>query len=145
VAVSANRGQKGKAHVGKEDRPTSLSRHFWQTLAAEVHFDFAIFMEHAPVSARQVRRIFQQNFGCCPEKWFLEFKLRSALALVRRGYKTKAVVDELHFPSAAYFCREFKKQYGASPKHFHPAWQRRGAKELATEARRRRDDANCAH
>ena len=125
MAVSANKSQQEKARVGKEDTPALWSAQFWRTLAARVNYDFTAFMAYAPVSARQMRRIFQQQFRCSPEEWLRQVKLEAALALVKRGFKTKAIVSELNFSSAAYFCREFKKQYGASPKNFHPVVGRR--------------------
>ena len=120
MIVFANKGQKGKRHVGKEGTPALWSQQFWEKLAAGANYDFTLFMARAPVSPRQMQRIFHKQFGCSPEEWFREFKLRSALTLVQHGYSTKAIVHELNFSSAAYFCREFKKQYGASPKNFHP-------------------------
>jgi AraC-like DNA-binding protein len=119
VNFSVARGQKSTVHTRSDSSRTLWSRRFWERLAADAHYDFEVFMARSPISARQMQRIFPQLFHCGPEEWFRRHKLHKASSLLQRGYRTKAVVEDLNFSSATYFCREFKKEYGASPKNFH--------------------------
>jgi len=103
------------------DSPDLFDERVWEKLAVDARYDFQTFMALSPLMPRQMQRHFRKHFGCNPEEWFRRFKLRTAHCLLLRGYSTKAVVGELNFRTRNYFCREFKKVYGNSPKHFHPA------------------------
>jgi AraC-like DNA-binding protein len=112
-------GKTGPANTNREDFGSSFDERAWEALAARAGYHFATFRRLSRQSPRQLQRVFSRHLGFGPEKWLRRFKLRLASERLRRGDNIKAIVAELKFSSAPYFCREFKKQYGASPKHFH--------------------------
>src|SRR5579859_1742948 len=92
----------------------------WEHLAKQARFQPAELAGICTISLRQLERFFDEQFHRTPSQWLRELQCHLAKQLILRGYSNKAVVIELHFASESHFCREFKKQFGASPRTFLP-------------------------
>jgi AraC-like DNA-binding protein len=94
----------------------------WEQLAKTAGFKPGETAALCGVSNRQLERFFQENFKMPPRIWMRQLQCRLAKDLISKGYSNKAIVADLRFSSQAHFCREFKKQFGASPQSFGPIW-----------------------
>jgi AraC family transcriptional regulator len=72
------------------------------------------------LSERQLQRLFRKTMNCTPSQWLREMQCRLARDLMAQGYSNKAVAAELKFANESHFCREFKKKFGTTPRHFAP-------------------------
>jgi AraC-like DNA-binding protein len=94
----------------------------WELLAREADFRPAKMAALCCISSRQLERFFEQQFSDTPGQWLRKLQCRLAKELISQGYSNKATAAELKFASESHFCREFKKQYGATPQAFAPGW-----------------------
>jgi len=87
----------------------------WEKLAREAEFRPSKMAALCPISLRQMRRFFHEQFDKSPSQWVRELRCRISLELVLDGWKNDAVAEELGFTDAPHLCREFKEVYGCSP------------------------------
>jgi len=73
------------------------------------------------VSMRQLERFYHIEFKTTPKRWMQNLRMQRALALLKLGYSTNAVSDELFFKSASHFCRNFKAHFGCPPQFRAPS------------------------
>ena len=94
----------------------------WGKLAGEADFRAAKMAALCCISSRHLERFFALQFSESPGQWLRKLQCRLAKELISQGYSNKAATAELKFASESHFCREFKKQYGATPQTFAPGW-----------------------
>jgi AraC-like DNA-binding protein len=97
-----------------------LTTEEWERLAQHAEFNLEKMATLLSISPRHLQRIFKRDLHCTPTRWLRELRCRRAKRLILRGYSSKAAAAELKYASAAHFCREFKKVFGASPQRFAP-------------------------
>ena len=90
----------------------------WESLARKADFNAGKLAKLCQVSPRQLERFFAKKVHQTPGQWLRRLQCWMATELVARGYTTKEVAVELKFSNASHFCREFKKNFGASPMKF---------------------------
>ena len=72
------------------------------------------------VSEQYLRRLFQAEFGYSPAIYIRLLRLEYAKSLLETNeYSVTDIAMLSGFNSPAYFSREFKKEYGVSPKAFN--------------------------
>jgi AraC-like DNA-binding protein len=94
----------------------------WEKLARQADFRPAKMAALCCISSRQLERFFALQFSDTPGQWLRKLQCRLAKELISQGYSNKATAAELKFAGESHFCREFKKQYGATPQTFAPGW-----------------------
>jgi methylphosphotriester-DNA--protein-cysteine methyltransferase len=58
------------------------------------------------VDPRQLQRFFGEHFGMTPTEWRRDLRARIGAGLLAQGWSTKAVAEDLHYPSSSQFCHE---------------------------------------
>ena len=92
----------------------------WEGLAKEAKFQPATIAALCPISLRQLRRFFKEQFDKTPKQWTRELRCRLAIELICKGWSNKAVAEELGYADECHFCHEFKRVYGCSPQNYAP-------------------------
>ncbi len=92
----------------------------WEQVAREAEYNPGKMAALCAISERQLERVFHEHLKCTPRQWLRELQCRMGKELMSRGYSSKAAAAEAKFSSSSHFCREFKKLYGRTPKHFAP-------------------------
>ena len=90
----------------------------WERLAAHSGFRVALLAELCSMSTRQLERHFAAELNTSPHRWMRKLQCRLAMELIGRGEQVKSVASDLNFRSTSHLCREFKRLYGAPPKHY---------------------------
>lgn len=67
------------------------------------------------ISASQLRRYFQAEFGRAPQEWLNELRLWHAMELMCKGHIVKETAALLYFSCSAHFCRQFQTYHGCTP------------------------------
>ena len=70
------------------------------------------------MEVRTLERRFVQAFGCSPDEWLAQQRMREAGSLLERGFRTKEVAAALAYQHASSFFREFRRRYGCTPTEF---------------------------
>ena len=97
----------------------------WEKLAHDAGFQPGTMAALCPISLRQLRRFFKEQFDRTPTEWARELRCRKARTLVAKGWSNKAIVAELGFADESHFCHEFKRVYGFSPQNYAPVYRER--------------------
>jgi len=101
-----------------------------ESLARKANYHPATMADLYPISLRQLDRLFARRFRLTPELWCRKLRGTDAIALLSRGYSTKAVAIELGFSNESHLCHEFAKLFGKSPQFFAPKI-RKAARDVA--------------
>lgn len=88
------------------------------TMARQAGFSARILSRALKVSPRQFRRHTHEFFGCSPQNWLDQQRLRLAPELLKKHRCIKTVAFELGFKRVSHFSREFKSHYGLCPTAF---------------------------
>jgi transcriptional regulator GlxA family with amidase domain len=92
----------------------------WPDLAHSAHYKCKDLAGECLVSERQLERFFVLHFKKKPKQWLQTLRLKRGLRLIKQGFRTKAVAEELFYVGSSHFCREFKKEFGSHPQKFAP-------------------------
>ena len=84
--------------------------------ARAAHYRARELARHYGICVRQLERLFRQHTGTTPQLWLNWLRLRDAALLLSQGMSVKEVAQELGYCQASHFSRQFKQQYGISPK-----------------------------
>lgn len=75
--------------------------------------------KHCGISESGLRGRFQKAFGCSPQQYRMDAKIRKAKLLLESTDMTvSAIAQELQFYDEAYFCKMFRKYTASSPKGY---------------------------
>src|SRR5687767_13301700 len=96
----------------------SMMNRRWDELARVARYRSPELAKLCKVSSRQLRRQFQQYFGCSPQDWLKEQRIVAAERLLLTGELIKTVAYELGFKQTSHFCREFKSRKEVTPSEF---------------------------
>lgn len=94
------------------------SRMEWLALAQSSTYNSRVLAQCCHVSARQLRRHFHQRFGCSPQQWLNEQRLRAACPMLDQFRSVKRVALELGFKQVSHFSREFKRFHGQTASEY---------------------------
>src|SRR5690349_14283589 len=78
-----------------------------EQLARDANFQAADMAASCGISLRHLERFFHENFHTTPREWVRAFRCRLAQALIRRGFSSKAVVQDLGYADHAQLCHDF--------------------------------------
>ena len=95
----------------------------WEVLAMRAKFRPAHMACLCGLTVRQLERIFAARLGKSPIACVRQLRCRLAVDLISKGWKNKAVVDELGFSDESHLCHEFEHFYGKPPQSFAPFWK----------------------
>ncbi|SRR6266581_213429 len=95
----------------------------WEKLAYDAGFQPGTMAALCPISLRQLRRFFKEQFDRTPTEWAREVRCRKARSLINEGWSNKAIAAELGFADESHFCHEFKRVYGFSPQSYAPVYR----------------------
>ena len=85
------------------------------TLARQTGFRATALSKALKISSRQLRRHTHLLFGCSPQVWLDQQRLRLASPLLKQHRCIKTVTFMLGFKRVSHFSRTFKLHYGISP------------------------------
>src|SRR5207247_75396 len=100
----------------------------------EAKFRPGIMAAKCLISLRHLERFFGGRFNKPPKMWTKELQLQIARHLISRGWRNKAVVEELGFANESHFCHKFKTFYGVSPQTFAPSYRAPSTNARSTPA-----------
>jgi AraC-like DNA-binding protein len=88
----------------------------WDKLIEEGHCEAGRMAEFCDLGLRQFERLVRELTGKSPTELIQEYRLRKAAEWLATGrFRTKTVMEKLHFSSSSHFCHWFKKFYGHPP------------------------------
>jgi AraC-like DNA-binding protein len=90
----------------------------WVLSAREARFQASRLAVMKRVSVRQLERLFEEIFNCCPQHWLNEVRFLQAALLLIKGHRVKEVAASLSFPHVAHFSNRFKEFFGCTPSDF---------------------------
>jgi methylphosphotriester-DNA--protein-cysteine methyltransferase len=90
----------------------------WETLAIQSRGDVEVMAGTLLISRKTIERYFRKKWGQPPARWAKRKLLEKAMSLICQGYSVKAIVIDLHMCNESWFCREFRKMFGAAPGNF---------------------------
>jgi AraC-like DNA-binding protein len=88
------------------------------TMARHSGFSARALSKALKISPRQFRRHTHDLFGCSPQAWLNQQRLRLAPDLLKQQRCIKIVAFNLGFKLVSHFSREFKLHYGLCPTSF---------------------------
>ena len=74
--------------------------------------------EFAKASGRSLstfKRDFKKISDLSPERWLTDYRLRSAVELLRRGRRVSDVCFDVGFKNVSHFSAIFKRKFGVTP------------------------------
>ncbi len=75
--------------------------------------------EIAFLSVRQYTRVFKNAYKTTPNRYIIKLRLQHACAMMRRsGLTLSQIAMESGFTDSSFFSRQFKKEYGVSPREY---------------------------
>jgi AraC-like DNA-binding protein len=92
--------------------------HHWLRLAREANYRPALLARLLNKTQRQIQRELQQDLGRSPEEWLNEQRMVAARHLVLTGMQMKQIAALLGYNDPALFSRQFKAEYGVSPREY---------------------------
>jgi transcriptional regulator GlxA family with amidase domain len=76
------------------------------------------------LSPGHLRRLFHSVVGCSPAHYARQHRLRHAFELLQSSFLSiKEIMAAAGWNDPSHFCREFKRQYGVSPRSLRTAPQ----------------------
>ena len=90
----------------------------WDELAVTADYDCRKLAQLCDRSVRQLERRFHAFFGCPPQAWLNEQRIKAAQQLLLSGHPVKVVAFELGFKQPSHFCRQFKSQFQLTQSQF---------------------------
>ena len=91
---------------------------FWLQLAKLCHYDVRAAARHLKITLRQLERICQQDLHRCPREFFHAERMFFAADLVAKGNPIKTVALETGYLYLGNFSRDFKLQFGCTPREY---------------------------
>lgn len=84
----------------------------------------------AGVSEVYLRRLFHEGYGCSPNRYLVNARLRCATELMSESDMTlEQIALQCGFASLSYFCRIFKEEHGISPGEYRRSITEKSPKE----------------
>ena len=105
-----------------ESRSFSESKNDKAVQYIEKHFSSKLTLleiaKYANVSVSNLCHSFKEKYGTSVFNYIMDFRLRNArnLLLSEPGLQIKAVASASGFEDVSYFCREYKKKFGKTPR-----------------------------
>lgn len=128
VPIRAEMGQTTFANILQPELPktkstqsTALFDKLREYVLAHLQDDLSPedLARHAPLSLRQLQRIFREELDTSPSTFILLIKMEKAAAMLRSGTaNVSEVAYALGFSDPGYFSKVFRKYFGQSPKTF---------------------------
>jgi len=86
--------------------------------AIENSLSMAELTQISGMSESSVKRIFARYTGMGPMRYYMDMKVRRAIALLGEGLRVGEVSQRLGFENQNYFCTAFKRVTGCTPTQF---------------------------
>ena len=83
--------------------------------ATESRFRVKCFARLLGLEVRTLERRFVHLFGCSPDQWLADQRMREAARLLQQGRNIKEVAAELAYRHSSSFCRQFRRCFGCTP------------------------------
>ncbi len=84
-------------------------------MAQQLGFSSRLLSMGLKISPRQLRRYTHELYGCSPQNWLDQQRMRLAADLLKEHRCVKTVAFHLGFKRPSHFSREFKLLHGLSP------------------------------
>lgn len=112
---------RATAGAGLDTHPDALhwstegARGWLESIAPACEFDGKKLARLLNVSQRHLQRVFSEKFGCSPQAWLNERRLRLAWQMLQTSASVKEVAYSLGFRRASQFSRDFRRLFGVTP------------------------------
>jgi len=83
--------------------------------ASQSGFRVKPFADLLGLEVRTLERRFDEMFGCSPQEWLAQLRMRDGMALLEAGWSTKEVAAALGFRDRSSLFREFRQRVGCTP------------------------------
>lgn len=90
----------------------------WIELAFQAKFNCAELARLCNVSLRHLERYFDEAFHVSPKYWLQDLRMRASAQMILQKKSQKEIASGLAFSDVPHFVREFKRQYGCTPKAY---------------------------
>ena len=103
----------------------------WIVRARKAHFEAGALATGCDRSMRQLQRYFSVVFRRSPKSWLNALRMNLSAQLIMRLQTEKEIAADLGFANISHFIREFKRQYGCTPKKYLLIESQRSARRSA--------------